>query len=288
MPPSRMSIVAGVAAVAVVLGVLTAPRLAAAGPLNGVVCRLSGQVADINGGKPVESAKVTVSDRHGVREITTSDHDGRYSVNVEPGDYAVAFEYGPSRTVNQVSVTQSCTARLDGKVDITGETIVIQDQKPPTVPARPTNARPRRNPPYSDAALEKDAWTRAWLLLDISSSGEVTQFKFLKRPGYDLERIAADEVFHLQFDPARDEHGDPMRVWLVWDLEWPSNGWLMAMNLPRTMAPPIVGFPPRKMSDTVPCRGSGPMHLGSVHPVYRDCSQPDLSQVAREPWIPRP
>src|SRR5262249_44180412 len=146
-------------------------RLAAAD--SGVTCRLSGQVADIGSGKPVEGAKVVVSDRHRVREITTSHSDGRYAVEVPPGDYAVAFEYGTSRTVNQVSVPQSCTSRLDGKVDVTGEIIVIQDQPPPSVPAKPLNFKSRANPPYSDAALEKDAWTRAWMLLDISSTGEV-------------------------------------------------------------------------------------------------------------------
>lgn len=255
---------------------------------SGVTCRLSGQVADIGGGKAVEGAKVVVSDRHGVREITTSNADGRYAVEVPPGDYAVAFEFGTSRTVNQVSVTPSCAARLDGKVDITGEVIVIQDQKPPAVPARPLNYQSRANPPYSDEAAGKDAWTRAWMLLDISSTGEVTQFKFLKRPGYDLERIATDEVFKLRFDPARDEHGEPMRIWLVWGMEWPSNAWLVAMNLPRSTRPPIVGFPPRRMSDSVPCRGSGPWRFGSVFPTYRDCSQPDLTQFAREKWIVHP
>jgi hypothetical protein len=274
---------------AVVLCVAVLALLAARPAAADVTCRVSGQVADISGGKPVEGARVKVSDRHGVRTITTSDAGGRYSVEVPPGDYAVAFEYGTSRTVNQIAVTSSCTATLDGKVDITGEVIVIQDLKPPTVPAKPLNFKPRANPPYSDEALVKDAWTRAWMLLDVSSTGEVTQFKFLKRPGYDLEDIASREVFKLQFDPARDEHGEPMRIWLVWGLEWPSNGWLMAMGLPRTMKPPIISFPPRKLSDRVPCKDSGrPMALGSIYPVYRDCTEPDITKFASEKWIVRP
>jgi hypothetical protein len=273
---------------AVVFCVASLALLAAHPAAADVICRLSGQVADIAGGQPVEGARVKVSDRHGVRQITTSDASGRYSVEVAPGDYAVAFEYGTSRTVNQVSVASTCTASLDGKVDITGEVIVIQDQKPPTVPAKPLNYKSRANPPYSDEALHKDAWTRAWMLLDISSTGEVTQFKFLNRPGYDLENIAAGEVFKLRFEPARDERGQPMRVWLLWSLEWPANSYLIAMDLPRTMKPPIVGFPQRRISDGVPCRGSGPMHLGSVHPGYRDCSEPDISKFAKEKWIVRP
>jgi hypothetical protein len=59
-------------------------------------------------------------------------------------------------------------------------------------------------------------------------------------------------------------------------------------NLPRTMRPPIIGFPPRRMSDYVPCKGSGPMNLGSLYPTYRDCSTPDLKRMPNEPWIVRP
>ena len=52
--------------------------------------------------------------------------------------------------------------------------------------------------------------------------------------------------------------------------------------------PKIVGFPPHRMDDYVPCAGSGPLNLGSVHPVYKDCSQPDLSRADKEPWLARP
>jgi hypothetical protein len=270
--------------IAIVLPLLFS-RLAAADDPD---CRLSGQVADVERGGAVESARVVVSDRSGVRATTQSNRLGHYTVVVPPGDYEVSFVYGTSRTSSHVRVTASCTATLDGKVDVTGEVIVIQDQKPPKVPARPTNYKASANPPYSDAALEKDAWTRTWLLLDVSVSGEVTQFKFLKRPGFDLEDITASEVWKLKFEPARDDHDQPMRIWMLWGLEWPSNGWLMKMNLPRTMKPPVIGFQGRRASDTVPCKGSGPMHLGSVYPTYRDCSTPDLSRMAQEPWIVRP
>ena len=272
-------------ALSAALSFLLVSRWAAA---DEVECRLRGQVADIQNGGAVEGARVLVTDKSSLRGSTVTNKGGFYVVMVPPGDYDVEFVYGKSHVLNHVALTESCTATLDGKIDITGEVIVVQDQKPPSVPARPLNFRPRRNPPYSDAALEKDAWTRAWMLLDVSVAGEVTQFKFLKRPGYDLEDIAAKEVFDLKFEPARDEHGQPMRIWLVWGLEWPSNGWLMAMQLPRTTRPPVVGFPPRLMSDGVPCKGSGPMHLTSLYPTYRDCSRPDLSRVAKEPWIVRP
>jgi hypothetical protein len=275
------------ASVRIAIALLLFTRLAAAD--GETLCRLTGQVADVARGGSVEGARVQVSDRGGLRSEVSTDRAGHYEVYVRPGDYDVVFEYGTSRTVSHVSVTSSCVSTLDGHVDRTGgEVIVIQDQKPPKVQATPQNFSPRRAPPYSEEALDKDAWTRAWMLLDVSATGEVSQFKFLKRPGYDLENIAASEVFRLTFNPARDEHDRPMRTFLVWGIEWTSNGWLMAMNLPRTMMPPIVGFPPRSSSATVPCKGSGPMHLMSVHPTYRDCSTPDLSQVAKQPWIVRP
>jgi hypothetical protein len=282
-----MATVRTAAFVPLLLPIFLLPHLAAAD--GEIQCHLTGQVADIQNGGAVEGAHVQISDHSGLREATVTDRAGHYEVYVRPGDYDVVFEYGKSRTGNHVSVTSSCIATLDGRVDRTGgEVIVIQDQKPPRVPARPSNYSPRKAPPYSDEALDKDAWTRAWVLLDVGPDGQVTQFKFLKRPGYDLENIAASELFKLTFDPARDDRDQPTRTFLIWGIEWTSNSWLMAMNLPRTMTPPIVGFPPRATSETVPCKGSGPMHLGSVHPGYRDCSEPDLTQVAREPWIVRP
>jgi hypothetical protein len=174
---------------------------------------------------------------------------------------------------------------LDG---ISGEVIVIHDRPAPKVPPRPINFSDRKTPPYSDEAIDKDAWTRAWMVLDISPTGEVTRFKFLRRPGYDLEKIAASEVFKLRFEPARDAAGKPMATWLVWGIEWPSNVWLVTFLGVRTGMPPLVGFPPRRMSDYVPCKGSGPMLLGSLYPTYRDCSQPDLSRMQQEPWNVKP
>jgi hypothetical protein len=168
--------------------------------------------------------------------------------------------------------------------------VIIIDEKPPrpAVEARATNFSPRKTPPYSDEAIERDAWTRAWLLLDIDARGTVTRFKFLKRPGYDLEEIAAREVSRLRFDPARDARGRPQRTWMIWGIEWPSYGWLTTFLGVASGMPPVVGFPPRSMAASVPCRGSGPLHLGSIYPVYRDCSQPDLSRrhFDGQPWIP--
>jgi Carboxypeptidase regulatory-like domain len=254
-----------------------------------LLSRLSGRVVDrINGG-PVEGAHVLVTDAEGTERVVITDQTGRYELDLVAGTYEVAFAYGASGPPVRISLEPERAAVLDGKVDSgLGEVIVIKERHPPKVPPKPINHRPRGNPPYSQEALDKDAWTRAWVVLDISAKGEVTRFKFLKRPGYDLEKITADEVFRLAFEPALDHDGKAVRTWLVWNLEWPSNGWLNARELTRTMAPPTICCPPRLMSERVPCKGSGPMQLHSVYPTYRDCSVPNLARMPNEPWIVKP
>jgi len=166
-----------------------------------------------------------------------------------------------------------------------GEVIEIHD---PPIKPKPLNFKPNKAPPYSDAAILSDAWTKAWMLLDVSEAGQVTRVKFLNRPGYDLERIAISESFKLRFDPARDGRGNPVRVYVVWQIEWPSAWWLSDFVGTRSAMPPIVGFPPRRLDASVPCKGSGPMRLESLHPAYKDCSKPDLSKASVEPWIAPP
>jgi len=172
-----------------------------------------------------------------------------------------------------------------------GEVIEIHDRLPPAVKPAPQHFNPKRVPPYSDRAFLSDAWSRAWLLLDVDASGNVTQFKFLKRPGYDLEPIATAEAFKLHFEPGRDASGNAVAAYVIWAIEWPSHGWLAMINNDTTTGlPDDVGLPPYRHSpaDTVPCYGSGPLSLGSAHPVYRDCSRPDLSRAEHERWITRP
>jgi len=137
-------------------------------------------------------------------------------------------------------------ARADpATVTVRGEVIIIEDRLPPKVKPKPKNYVAQKAPPYSDRAVLSDAWTRAWLLLDVSSTGEVMRFKFLKRPGYDLEKIAAAEVFKLQFEPARDARDKPIASIVVWSIEWPSAGWLEKLVGTRTRMPPLIGVPPK-------------------------------------------
>jgi len=260
--------------------------LAAAEPAAG---HLTGVVTDLATGAPVEGANVHVSDGAGHARVVVTDRAGRYAIDVAPGSYDIAFGDGDARTTDHVAVASDHPASLDGLINsLAGEVIVIQEHRPPAVPAQPRNVSERRAPPYSDAAILQDAWTRAWMLLDVSPAGEVTRFKFLKQPGYDLETIAAAEVWKLRFSPARDDRDRAIATWFVWKIEWPSPGWLLAHGLPLTTMPLMTGVPPRSTADKVPCLGSGPLNLSSVYPVYRDCSTPDLSLAPYLPWITRP
>lgn len=176
----------------------------------------------------------------------------------------------------------------DEPQEVRGEVIVIEGTAPPSTPPKPTNFKSRATPPYSDRAVLSDAWTRAWLLLHVDERGRVTHVKWLHKPGWDLEKIAIGEAFKLTFEPARDDRARPMAVDIVWEMEWPSAWWLETYVGTRGTAVPIVDFPPRRLDSHVPCRGSGPLRLGSIHAVYKDCSRPDLSKIQTEAWIARP
>jgi hypothetical protein len=252
--------------------------------------RLSGRVTDRVNGGPVEGAEVFVADAAGHQHMVLTGRDGQYAIEVEPGTYYVVFSLGDFRTVGRVTVERGHPATLDGRVDSTPvEVIVIRDMLPPKVPPKPVHFSERKAPPYSEAAILQDAWTRAWMVIDISPTGEVMRLKFVKRPGYDLDAIAVSEAFKLKFEPARDDSGAPIETWLVWGIEWPANTYLMALGLPRSTMPPMVGLPSHPASATVPCRGSGPWRMSSKLWIgYRDCSMPDLSRMSSERWIARP
>lgn len=256
-----------------------------------VMRELSGRVLARDTNIPLEGAIVYVAGSNGYHVLTT-DNAGAYKVTLRAGTYNLVFAYGKSRSHASVTLTEhdqtSGQVKVDGKVATTlgNEVIVIEEKLAPPVPPKP--AKPSvKAPAYSDRAILSDAWTKAWLLLDVSETGKVTRVKWLKRPGYDLEKIAMKEVFGLTFEPARDRTGKPMRAWVVWDIEWPSHQWMIQFVGIATRKMPMVGFPPVPKSHYVPCAGSGPMNLSSLHPTYKDCSKPDLKKAVSEPWIDR-
>ncbi len=264
---------------------------------------LQGRVTDLLG-KPIGGARVHVltgSDH----KVVETDAEGYYRVDIDgTKEISVVIGAGELHTFRKGTITDGTVKTLDLEVEIAeGEVIRILDSKPPTVPPRLSKDIPKITPQYSEEAVERDAWARAWLLLDIDETGKVVRVKLLRRPGFDLDEIAVKEAMKLRFDPALDEHKKPMRTQMLWSMEWPSHGWLVEHNGTATRLPveayvidPLMrGFggigqptaPPTGASSLsrVPCAGSGPLNLDLRYPVYRDCSKPDLARASILPWL---
>jgi hypothetical protein len=249
--------------------------------------QLSGRVRDRSTGAAVEGALVIVTGPRTSRTLTTN-ANGDYAIVVAPGQYQVMFAYGKTRTVSTIEVVADKPATLDAKIDVgPGEVIVIRERLKPPVEPKAKNFIETKAPPYSSRAILSDAWTKAHMLLHVTAAGDVVRIKWLQKPGWDLEQIAKAEVFKLKFDPARDASGKAIDSYVVWSIEWPSAWWLEKMVGTRSGLPKPTGFPPRPKWHYVPCKGSGPMNLGSLHPTYRDCSQPDLTKVEHAKWEAR-
>jgi hypothetical protein len=168
---------------------------------------------------------------------------------------------------------------------VRGEVIEIHDR--PAVQAKPRQD-PALTPPYSDDAILSDTWSRAWVLLDVDEHGAVQHIKLLKKPGHGLDEIAVREAFARTFEPARDARGRAQGTWLVLKLEWPSYWWMIDHQGTTARVPPLTHPDPTHVQLAyIPCAGSGPLHMGSLHPAYRDCSQPDMSKINSLPWIAR-
>ena len=290
---------------------------------------VTGRVIDVLG-KPVSNARVYVLPRAGKPHTSKTDKNGRYSLQVQTlGTHGVVIAIDKAHTFRTVLVQQGATNTLDIDVELDtsgGEVIKIEDKKRPvpTVKAKPVKD-PRLSLPYSDEAVERDAWARAWMLLDVDERGTVTRLKLLKRPGFDLDKICIDQAFTLTFEPALDHAGRPMKTYMLWTMEWPSWGWLIQGNGVAVRRPadsndlhshagnrggreasgtdmvwgidrPIGGLWARPNAtatafqgalDRVPCAGSGPLNLDLRNRAYRDCSPPDLGVVEALPWITR-
>jgi TonB-like protein len=188
---------------------------------------VEGKVTDLLG-KPVPNVRVHIL--VGVdQQIVLTDKDGHYQAVID-GNQKVSIVVGAGdlHTFRRGTIKDGARQRLDFELEIAdGEIIRIIDDKPPTIPPKLKIDGPRQTPPYSDQAVERDAWAKAWLLLDISETGKVLRVKLVKRPGFDLDEIAVKEAMKLQFAPALDEHGKPMRTSVFWAMEWPSYGWLV-------------------------------------------------------------
>ena len=267
---------------AICLSVLLAAATAAAdGPR---ATSINGQLVDTYTGFTIEGAEVFVTGPHGLQTTVVTDATGHYLAAVDgPGEYVLVFALGPRRIGYKVAVAEGGSTHFDAKLD-RGEVIEIHDlpkARPPIMPV-PVHRLPLLAK-YSDQMIEQDSWVKAWLLLDIDEHGSVSRAKFLNRPGHDLDQVAIDHALALKFSPAYDGLGHPTRTLIIYPIEWPSYWWLV-----DTVGGFTVRMPEAERILGVPCRGSGPMHMGSIHPVYRDCPRPDLSHLDSEPWYALP
>jgi len=149
-------------------------------------------------------------------------------------------------------------------------------------------------PEYSDDAILTDAWTKAWLWLDIDDQGVVQRVKFLERPGHGLDQTAVDWALSRHFEPARNQFDHAVRSLAVFPVEWPSYYYLKSLKRSTRRLPVDADYAGYAVNGVKtshgppPCAGTGPMALFAVHPIYRDCSVPDLSHAdASETWITR-
>jgi Carboxypeptidase regulatory-like domain len=260
--------------------------------------KISGRVVDVSD-QPLRDVSVVISGSTGVEATVVTDPTGHYVANVKPGPHTVMFTFGNKHVTAKVDVTDNAVAKLDGMLEIAGEVIDVLDTPRPVKYAKP-KSDPLAIPKYSDKAVLTDAWSKAWLLLDVDERGVVTRVKFLKRPGNDLDDIAIKHAFGLKFDPARNKFGYPTRSYIVWPLEWPAVGWMQENELPTNRLPNFLAYEQFDagsrwsvaFSSYPPC-GGGPWHFHDIggaggNHATRDCSVPDLSRAnAGEPWILR-
>ncbi len=267
---------------------------------------LVGKVTDLLG-TPVPNVRVHVvsKDDH---QIVTTDKNGDYKVIVDGNrTLSVVVGAGEFHTFRRGSIKDGTTLRLDFELEVSdGEIIRIVDSKPATVPPKLPKDAPRVTPPYSTEAMERSAWAKAWLLLDVDETGRVRRVKLVKRPGFGLDDIAVKEAMKLRFEPALDENNKPMRTTMYWAMEWPSYEWLMVhQGVTKRMPVESYAIDPFRGNfgvggdnsallgqamteptlENVPCLGSGPLNLDRAAPTYRDCSQPNVTKVPHLPWL---
>lgn len=259
---------------------------------------LVGRVTDLLG-KPVAKVRVHVL-TPGDHQIVETDDKGEYRVAVNGNEQvAVVVGAGNFHTFRGGTLKDGKTQRLDFELEMAeGEIIRIIDDKPAAVPPKRPASAPRVTPPYSEEAIVRDAWAKAWLLLDIDVTGKVTRVKLVKRPGFGLDDIAVKEALKLTFEPALDADRKPVRSTIYWAMEWPSYEWLMAHQGTATRMPtesyaidPFAGFGAlaplfeEKSLSHVPCAGTAPLNLDDPHPTYRDCSRPNTEKAHYLPWL---
>jgi hypothetical protein len=252
---------------------------------------IEGVVIDATTRAPLAGATVIVTASYSYAVIAgRTNAAGRFRAGDLPrGSYQVLFVLGGAKDLHaDVPVSPGVTTRLDGALAVAADETTVYEHLP-TTPPEPIRSTVKKIPPYSDEAMDTNAWEVGWMLLDIDAAGQVASFRFLHRPGHALDTIAAEQVWKLRFSPARDAAGRPVASQRLWKMEWPSYWWQQFRLVSFAPVYSRTGFlvGSARSTDLVPCVGHAPLNLdrGSV---YRDCSQPDLDKVFTESPIVRP
>jgi hypothetical protein len=297
------------------LGVGSGPRsaLADAGHEVGV---LQGRIVSAQNLDPIEGATVVASWGGGgyflVTDTTTA--NGTFTFRLAPGTYDLVAVLGDARWFHRgVAVETRKTTAVPGVLAVEpSEFITVHEKvKHESQRAAPVRSTVKPMMPYSEELVDRNAWALGWVLLEVDVHGTVTGFRYLRRPGHDLDAIIEREVWNLRFEPARDDAGQPMASSVVWKFEWPSYWWALDHYLLTNVATRGALSPNEaelRASTRVlssgglfghgafllrglslpPCRNDGPINLDMHDAVYRDCSPPDFGRLAAEPIIQRP
>ncbi|HVK88874.1 MAG TPA: hypothetical protein VM513_32365 [Kofleriaceae bacterium] len=245
-------------AIAALLAITTSAAIA-----DGFVTRsgqLSGRAVD-GEGRALPNFNVHVMAANGVERVLVTGPDGRFGPVANVGTVLV-YVHGNATITGSTAVSRSGHKQ---------EVIELSEIMPPAIRAKPVSD-PTVVGEYSQDAIYHDAWTRAWLLLEISETGQVTRLKLLDAPGYDLDAIAIRDAFKLRFEPARNAANRSVRSLKLWTFEWPAFSFMKRLGARRRLPPEVA---------TISCRGTGPAHW------YRDCREPNLAKVLSEHWIDR-
>lgn len=247
--------------------VITAATASAETAVTGFVAvgkgELTGVVTDADG-KPLKNVKVHVAPKGAPEQVVTTDDKGRYRATVPESEATYVFVEAKVKIGGQMS-----SAVMEGDM----EAIAIREALPPAVQPKPKKALDYV-PEYSETAEDKNTWTRAWLLLDVTDAGKVARVKLLDAPGLDLDKIAVQEAFDVTFEPARDRSGKSIPAMVLWTWEWPAYFWMLDHKRSMHRLPPEVA--------SVRCKNDRPSRS------LRDCSKPSVANAMTKPWIDRP
>jgi hypothetical protein len=175
----------------------------------------------------IEGATIIVTDsqRGPVVASGMTDPNGQFHYNVPPGTYDILGIFGDARWIHLNSkVERNKITQVPGALSLDAEIVTVHEQAPNPEHRAPEAIRATVKPilPYSDQAINENIWAVGWMLVDVNEKGIVTAFRFLHRPGYGLDEIAATEIWGLRFKPAVDAAGQPMSTKVLWKLEWPA------------------------------------------------------------------